>query len=111
MKLGGDIAFDLGFNLGFEVLYNSDQVLRGDEANLLDTIDGYATVSLRIKYAVSANVELFARVTNLFDTDYENFGLIGEDPTGVLPTWSNPSAIFLGPGAPRVAWAGLRVRF
>jgi iron complex outermembrane recepter protein len=111
LKLGGDIAFDLGFNLGFEVLYNSDQVLRGDEANLLDTIDGYATVNLRLKYAVSANVELFARVTNLFDTDYENFGLIGEDPTDVLPTLSDPSANFLGPGAPRGAWTGLRVRF
>jgi iron complex outermembrane receptor protein len=111
LKLGGDMAFDFGFNLGFEILYSSDQVLRGDEANLLNTVDGYATVSLRMKYSVTANAELFARVTNLFDTDYENFGLIGEDPTDVLPTLTNPSGIFLGAGAPRGAWAGLRVRF
>jgi hypothetical protein len=30
-------------------------------------------------------MELFARIDNVLDQDYENFGLLGEDPTEVLP--------------------------
>ncbi|MFT4564628.1 MAG: iron complex outermembrane receptor protein, partial [Gammaproteobacteria bacterium] len=111
LKVGGDIALKHSIKLGFDLLYNSDQVLRGDEANLLDTVEGYAIANVRIVYTITQHAELFARVTNLFDTDYENFGLVGEDPSDVLPTLTDPTPIFLGPGAPRGAWIGLRVRF
>ncbi|HMM77760.1 MAG TPA: TonB-dependent receptor [Gammaproteobacteria bacterium] len=110
LKLGADYRLPFGLALGAELLYNSDQVLRGDESNQLETLDGYATVNLRGSYAFSKQVELFARVTNLFDEDYENFGLIGEDPTEVLPNLSDDSPLFLGAGAPRAGWVGLRIR-
>ena len=54
--------------------------------------------------------ELFAKVTNLFDEDYENFGLLGEEPAEVLPDLPNQSPVFLGAGAPVAGWVGLRVR-
>ena len=54
---------------------------------------------------------IFARVTNLFDTDYENFGLLGEDPGETLPFLVDNRPLFLGVGAPRGAWLGLRYRF
>ena len=111
LKLGGDYALVSGFRLGFELLYNSDQVLRGDEVNLLDTVDGYALVNLRAAYRITPQIEMFARVTNLFDTDYENFGLLGEDPTEVIPALTDATPIFLGAGAPRGGWVGVRVRF
>jgi iron complex outermembrane recepter protein len=111
LKLGGDYAFERGFKLGFELLYNSDQVLRGDEANLLETIDGYAIFNLRAGYQLTSTIEMFARVTNLFDTDYESFGLLGEDPTAVIPTLADATPTFLGAGAPRGGWVGVRVRF
>ncbi|MGD9601480.1 MAG: TonB-dependent receptor [Gammaproteobacteria bacterium] len=110
-KFGGDYAFTFGGRLGFELLYNSDQVLRGDEANQLETVDGYAVVNLRASYRFTPRMEAFARVTNLFDTDYENFGLLGEDPTEILPDLADATPVFLGAGAPRGGWVGLRVRF
>ena len=56
-------------------------------------------------------MEGFARVTNLFDTDYENFGILGESPAEVLPALANPSNRFFGVGAPRAGWVGLRFSF
>ena len=109
-KLGGDYRLPFGLALGAELLYNSDQVLRGDESNQLETLDGYATVNLRGSYAITKQVEMFARVTNLFDADYENFGLIGEDPTEVLPGLADDTPRFLGAGAPRAGWVGIRIR-
>ncbi len=110
-KLGGDYGFAFGLNVGFELLYNSDQVMRGDEANLLETVDGYALVNLRTSYRLTEQIEIFGRLTNLFDTDYENFGLVGEDPTDVIPTLTDATPYFLGAGAPRAGWVGVRVRF
>ena len=107
-KLGGDWSFGGGWSLGADALYNSDQFLRGDESNQLDPIEGYAIVNLRGGYRW-AHVELFARIDNVFDEDYENFGLLGEDPTGVLPNLTDDRPIFVGVGAPRAAWVGFRV--
>lgn len=108
-KVGADYRLPFGLAVGAELLYNSDQVLRGDESNQLETVDGYTLVNLRAAYPVHDRVEVFARVTNLFDTDYENFGLLGEDPTEVLPNLADPSPRFLGVGAPRAGWVGLRI--
>ena len=47
----------------------------------------------------------------VFDTDYENFGLLGEDPGETLPFLVDNRPLFLGVGAPRGAWLGLRYRF
>ena len=109
-KVGADYRLPFGLALGADLLYNSDQILRGDESNQLDPIDGYATVNLRGSYAVTKQVELFARVTNLFDEEYENFGLLGEDPPQILPNLADDSPRYLGAGAPRAGWVGLRIR-
>ncbi|MGE0386455.1 MAG: TonB-dependent receptor [Gammaproteobacteria bacterium] len=110
-KIGTDWRFVSGLTLGADLLVNSDQYLRGDESNTLDPIDGYAIVSLRARYAIGTHLELFARVDNLFDTDYENFGLIGEDPSEVLAQLTDTRPYFVGVGAPRAGWAGIRVKF
>ncbi len=109
LKLGADHRFAMGTSLGFEVLYNSDQVMRGDESNQLETVAGYALVNLRGGYRVNRHLELFARVTNLFDKDYENFGLLGEDPSEVLDGLTDTRPYFLGAGAPRAGWVGVRI--
>jgi outer membrane receptor protein involved in Fe transport len=108
LKLGGDWTFGGGWSVGAEGIYNSDQFLRGDESNQLDQIDGYVLVNLRGGYAWE-HVELFARVDNVFDEEYENFGLLGEDPTEVLPDLADSRPIFVGVSAPRAAWLGFRV--
>jgi len=111
IKLGGDYSFAFGLRVGLEALYFSNQVMRGDEANRLETLDGYAVVNLRAAWKITPQVELFGRVSNLFDTDYESFGLLGEDPTGILPGLGDTRPYFLGSGAPRGGWAGVRIRF
>src|SRR5690606_24658554 len=83
LKVGGDWHFTDRLSLGLDVLYHSSQVMRGDESNQLDEVDGYALVNLRAQWRVTDHVRLFARVSNLFDTDYETFGLLGESPSEV----------------------------
>lgn len=108
-KAGLDWAVTDRFRLRPEAVYHSDQVLRGDESNQLDTVDEFAVVNLMAEYQLGKNFELFARVDNVFDTDYETFGLLG-DPEEVLgPAFDDPR--FLSPGAPRGAWVGLSMSF
>jgi outer membrane receptor protein involved in Fe transport len=111
LKLGGDYYFTDRISAGFDVVYNSDQVMRGDESNQLDTVDGYALVNLRGEWRVTDHILFFARISNLFDADYETFGLLGEDPSEVevdlFEDFSDPR--FFGPGAPRAGFVGLRV--
>lgn len=97
-------------HLGAEVIYNSNQVLRGDESNQLDEVDGYSIVNMRAGYSYNDHLALFLRVTNLFDEEYENFGLLGEGPGEVLPGLANQSPVFLGAGAERGVWVGARLR-
>jgi outer membrane receptor protein involved in Fe transport len=87
----------------------SSQFLRGDEANLLDAIDGYAVVNLAARFAVTPRVELFADVINLFDPEYETFGLLGEADDVLGDDYDDPR--FVSPGAPRAAWLGVRLKF
>lgn len=109
LKIGGDYAFTERLTVGLDVMFNSDQHLRGDESNLLDTVDGYAIVDLRGEYRITDRIAAFAKVENLFDTDYETFGLLG-DPTEVAPFAGYTDPRFFGAGAPIGGWVGVRIR-
>jgi len=61
-------------------------------------------------------VSVFAKVQNLFDTDYETFGIIGApgevfdgSTPGQSPVMTDPR--FLGAGAPIGGWVGVRLTF
>lgn len=111
LKLGADYYINEKLSVGFDVRYSSDQVLRGDESNQVDELDGYAVVNIRGRYRFNNNVEFFARINNLFDADYENFGLLGEEPSEVdvplFENFSNPR--FVGPGAPLAGFVGVKL--
>jgi len=109
LKLGGDYQYNQMVALGFDLIYNSDQILRGDESNQLDPIEGYAVVNVRASVQMSDQIKVFARVTNLFDTDYENFGLLGDDPSEAVDGLVDARTRFLGVGAPRGIWAGIQI--
>ena len=70
------------FGIGLDVISNSDQYLRGDESNQLNTVAGYTLVNLRARYQFSDQFEIFATINNL-----------------------------LGPAPPRAAFLGLRYTF
>jgi len=109
LKIGGDYTLAPGLSIGADLVYNSGQYLRGDEANLLDTIDGYAVVNVRGTYRVNKYFSVFAKINNLFDTDYETFGLLGEADEVLGPAFDDPR--FLGPGAPISGFVGVTFEF
>ena len=65
-------------------------------------------VNLRGEYRVNDALRLFARIENLFDTEYETFGLLGE-PDEVFPEFEDPR--FFGSGPPLGGWVGVRATF
>lgn len=112
-KFSSDYAFGGGLSVGLDLLSNGSQVLRGDESNQLDEVPGYTTLSLRARYSINERLEAFAKVDNLLDKEYESFGLLGEEPgeleVPIIEDLTNP--VFLGAGAPRAAFLGLRYSF
>ena len=109
LKLGAYVAVTPQLSLGGDIIYNSGQFLRGDEANLLDETGAYTVVNLRGEYKLSEHLAVLAKVDNLFDAEYETFGLLGEPEEVLGPAFDDPR--FLGPGAERGAWIGVRIEF
>ncbi|MDH3547668.1 MAG: TonB-dependent receptor, partial [Gammaproteobacteria bacterium] len=107
LKLGTSFAVTPQLVLGGEIVYNSGQFLRGDEANLLVQTDDFAVVNLRGEYQFNESLTLIAKLQNLFDVEYETFGLLGEPDEILGPAFDDPR--FLGPGPERGAWVGVRV--
>ena len=108
LKFGADYQLTSRLSVGGDVVVNSGQYLRGDEANLLNQTNPFAVVNVRADYAFTDHVTLFATIQNLFDTDYETFGLLA-DPTEVDAFASFTDHRFLGPAPPFGGWVGVRV--
>jgi iron complex outermembrane recepter protein len=89
------------------VVYASERYLRGDEANLLRPLDGYAVVDAGAAYAIRERVVLSARLSNLLDAEYETFGLLGEADDVLGDDFENPR--FVSPAAPFGVWLGIEI--
>jgi iron complex outermembrane receptor protein len=104
----------------------SNQYVRGNENNAhtpdgtafngSGRLGGYALVDLHTTYELGAAWQLFAKVTNLFDREYASAGQLGRsafDAQGAFipdaDNWTNQQ--FVGPGAPRAGWIGVRYRW
>ncbi|WP_415901245.1 TonB-dependent receptor [Neptuniibacter sp. QD29_5] len=110
IKVVADWAVTPKFDLGAEVNYQSSQFYRGDEANENEKVDSFAVLNLRGQYKLTNNVELFGRIDNVFDKDYETFGVYGESDE-VLEDQGIDDHRFVGPGKPRSGVVGIRARF
>ena len=99
------------WELAVETILGSSRFFLGDEGNDQPPLDGYGIVNVRTTYRISDAIEFFARIDNVFDLGYETFGILAEleVPMKEVPNASIPR--FVGPGAPRSAFTGLRVRF
>ena len=132
-KLGLNFHPAEGVRLGVTMLAFSDSYVRGNENNqhqpgvAADSFgetreffgsgrnSGYAIFHLHGAWDVARDIELGARINNVFDREYTTGGLLGENafPDGRFETdpeqWRRTT--FYAPGAPRTFWVSLRMRF
>jgi outer membrane receptor protein involved in Fe transport len=108
-KLGVQFAPNDRLTFALDALYSSSSYLRGDEANLLEPIDGYTVLNGRFELTLKSHARLFLNVDNLLDKEYETFGVLGDAEDVLGDGFDEPQ--FFGPGAPRAAWLGIRVDF
>lgn len=109
LKVGGRLELTGKLNVGGGISVNTGHYLRGDEGNLVEKTSSHAVLNARVEYHLSEATLLYLTVNNLFNEEYETFGLFGE-ADDVLGSNFEESR-FLSPGAPRAAWLGLRVIF
>jgi outer membrane receptor protein involved in Fe transport len=88
IKIGADYAFTQKLSAGFTASYHSSQYFRGDEANV-------------------DNLQFFAKVDNLFDSEYDTFGLYGEPDEAPGFDFEDPR--FVGTSSPRAGWIGFKL--
>ncbi len=93
-------------SLGIDGIYSGDKYFRGDEANSTAPLAGYWLFNATTEYKVTKNFAVFGKVNNIFDTNYNSFGVYGQ-ASDVLPGFNDGR--FVSPGAPRAGWIGVRV--
>jgi outer membrane receptor protein involved in Fe transport len=112
IKFGLDYAFTSKFNAGATMQYSGSSYMRGDEGNNLSKIDSYTVFNLNARYKPHKAIQLWAKVDNVFDREYENSGIRNFNFYN-LP--NNGEVIqeerFVSPGAPRSLWAGVKISF
>ena len=113
LRMDGEVGS--GARVGATFLFAGGSRARGDENNL----DAHGSIPAlrrrqpRQRGRRSARASsCSARVNNVFDRRYANFGILGRnafaDPARTFDPASGQSETFLGLGAPRGAWVGLR---
>jgi iron complex outermembrane recepter protein len=119
-KLRADWEVNERWALGATVVYASSQYAHGDENNQDShgQVPGYTVVNLDTQWQITPDLQLFANIGNVFNRQYQNFGLLGANAfTGPDRTFGPAQGIdpvaeqFRGIGAPRGFWVGLRYTF
>jgi outer membrane receptor protein involved in Fe transport len=115
LRVGYDIT--TRFSIGANLMVSDGVYARGDENNR-DTngkLPGYTLLNLDAHYRPMPNLEIFARVNNVFDRRYYNFGILGQNfftgpnhTFGPVAGFEPVSEQFRAPGAPIGAWIGVR---
>lgn len=95
------------FSLGLNGQYSGDRYLRGDEANHNAKSAGYWLFNATADYKITKNLTLFGKLDNIFDKNYNSFGVYG-NATQVLGDSYNDGRFF-SPGMPRAGWVGVRL--
>ncbi len=99
------------FGVGLEATGRSNSNYRGDESNTdLDTIPGFVIFGLYGDYKPLPWLTLFGRVSNLFDRKFATFGVYGEAEETLGEDYEGEFR-FIGPGAPRAFFGGVRLQF
>jgi len=99
------------YGVGFEAAGRSSAYYRGDESNRdPGRIPPFVIFGLYGDYRLLPGLSLFGRVSNLFDRDFATFGVYGEAEETLGADYEGEYR-FVGPGAPRAFFAGMRLQF
>ena len=114
-KLRADYAFLSKWTVGGTLNYFGKQYMRGDEnnQNAAGQVPAYTLVNLDAYYQAAKAWQLFVKVQNVFDEEYETLGVLGENyfVNGTFDAGNVQSEPFLSVGSPRAAWVGVIYRF
>ena len=106
-----------GFAVGGTLIGSSSQYVRGDEnnADAGGALSGYAILNLDATYKLNRTWTLFAKVDNVFDKSYANFGLLSRNQfvgpgRSFVAEDDGVKEQFVSPGSARGFWIGLRYR-
>ena len=107
LKLRASYDITAAWNIGTNVIVTGGQYAHGDENNqdANGPLGGYTVVNLDTHYNISSNWQIFAKVSNLFDKDYNTFGILGQN----MFTAQNELAVV--PSTGRGIWVGLTYQF
>ena len=107
MKLRAAYDVTPSWNIGSNLVLTSSQYARGDENNqdANGKVQGYGVMHLDTHYSINQNWKLFAKINNLFDKEYQTFGVLGEN------IFNGLDEQFRSPAAPRAAWVGVTYAF
>jgi outer membrane receptor protein involved in Fe transport len=108
-KLGLEVPVTQKLSLGGDGNFSSGQFLRGDEGNFLSETSPYFVMNVHANYKVTDHLTAFVTIENLFDTQYETFGILGQaNDISAFQNFSDPR--FLSPAPPFGGWVGFRYR-
>lgn len=115
LKVRAELALTPVWEVGASVLYAGSTYARGDENNsdARGKVPGYSVVNLDTRYTVKRGWDFFARINNLFNREYANFGVLGlnafNGPGNSFDPANAAGEQFRGYGAPRGIWIGTRL--
>lgn len=114
VKLRLDYAATPKWNIGSNLTYRGSIFARGDEDNQDSNgkVPGYFLIDVDTTYNITKQLQVFASITNLLNKHYSSFAILGQNFfNGANHTFDGANPVneqFLGIGAPRGAWVGLR---
>jgi len=119
LKLRAEYRAADTLSAGMNLYAASGQYARGDENNLdvNGPVPGYAFVNLDARYKLARNWDLLATINNIFNRQYQTFGVLGQNVfTGPGQSFDNSGASFRAEqfraaAPPRAGWIGIAYRF
>jgi outer membrane receptor protein involved in Fe transport len=113
-KFSADYEVTPQFTIGGDVNVVGPQYFAGDPSNQFPQLPAYWCADLDASYKVTKNIQIYAKVENVFDNRYYTYGTFFD--TTEVPNYTNGGAPFtdprsLNPARPRAFYAGLRATF
>ena len=110
-KAGVQQEWSESWYVSLEAIIESNRIFVGDEGNDQRALNGYGILNFYTSYRLGRPVELFVRMDNLLNRQYETFGVLAEADIALkeVPGASDPR--FVGPAPPRTLIAGMQFNF